>query len=74
MANGFDPVNVLVRDQPAWISLEGGAFLLANYDPPADDVLGRGVQFDIKMFTITLSQIICIWSTSCASPFLVRHY
>lgn len=47
--NGFDPVNVQVRDQPAWVSLEGGKVpLLANYVPSAEDVLGRNVQFDIK--------------------------
>lgn len=40
MASGFCPVNVQVRDQPAWVTLEGGVPLLAKHVPSAKDVLG----------------------------------
>lgn len=48
MASGFYPVNVQVRDQPACVTLEGGVPFLAKYVPSAEDVLGGGVQYDIK--------------------------
>lgn len=48
MASGFCPVNVQVRDQPAWVTLEGGVPLLAKHVPSAKDVLGGCVQYDIK--------------------------
>lgn len=48
MAGGFDPFNVQVRHQPALVTLEGGVPLPASHVPSAEEVLGGGVQFDIK--------------------------
>lgn len=48
MASGFDPFKVQVRHQPAWVTLEGRVPLPASHVPSAEEVLGGGVQFDIK--------------------------
>ena len=48
MGSAFDPRDIKVREQPAWVTLTGGIPLPASSTPRVEEVLRDNVQFDIE--------------------------
>ncbi|VDI52894.1 Hypothetical predicted protein [Mytilus galloprovincialis] len=47
LESGFDPLNVTVREKPAWLTLKGRVPSLTNLSPRAEEVYHDNVLFDI---------------------------
>lgn len=50
--SGFNPMNMSIRDQPAWITLEGRIASPATHSPRAEEVINGDLYFDINSLPI----------------------
>jgi hypothetical protein len=50
--SGFNPMNVKIREQPAWITLEGKIPLPATHIPRAEEVIDKDLNFDVNFLPL----------------------
>lgn len=50
--SGFNPMNMNISDQPAWITLEGRIASPATHSPQAEEVINGDLHFDINTLPI----------------------
>lgn len=54
--SGFNPMNVKIREQPAWITLEGGVPLPTTHLPRAEEVINGDMTIDCFIFILSIGK------------------